>query len=78
MRVPSLRGFSFAKGSAALFPSPAPSERYHRSLARRGIAVRRRAVFVAFGRHKGELLALLAVASSKIDNRSIRFCTIFG
>src|SRR5262249_31600585 len=29
------------------------------------------------GRHKGELLALLAMASSRFGNRSIRFCTIF-
>src|SRR5262249_39969232 len=43
--APSLRGFSFAKGSAALFASPALSERCHRSIACRFVAVRRRAVF---------------------------------
>src|SRR5262245_64734481 len=41
---------SHAKGSAGLFPSPALSERCHRSLARRLVAVRRCAVFeVAIG-----------------------------
>jgi hypothetical protein len=34
-----------ANGRAGLFPPPALGERYHRSLARRRIAVRQRAVF---------------------------------
>ena len=61
---------------ATLFASPALGERHHGRLARLCVAVRWRAVFVAFGRHKGEL-ALLAMASSRFGNRSIRFCTIF-
>jgi hypothetical protein len=34
------------KGSVGLFPPPALSERRHRGLARRGVAVRQRAIFV--------------------------------
>src|SRR5262249_16922660 len=37
---------SLANGKAALFPSPTLSERSHRSLARRLVTVRRRAVLV--------------------------------
>src|SRR5262245_59052892 len=44
--APAERTSGHAKGSAALFPPPGLSERCHRGLARRVVAVRRRAVLV--------------------------------
>src|SRR5262245_53854571 len=50
---PAERASGLANGSAGLFPPPALSERCHRGLARRVVAVRRRAVFVvAMGRRR--------------------------
>ena len=45
-RNSEIRIYGLANGRAGLFLSPAPSERCHRSLARRLVAVRRHTVLV--------------------------------